>query len=1065
MHDPVASDVSFPQLEEQILAWWTANGIPRRALEHRQRGAEFVFYEGPPSANAPPGFHHMMSRAFKDVYTRYQTMRGRYVPRKAGWDCHGLPVELAVERRLGLNRKQEIVEYGVERFNALCRQSVTEFVSEWERFSDRLGFWLDYDDAYRTMDNHYIESVWWSLAQLHRKGLLYQDHKSAPYCPRCETPLSDHELDQPEAYADVPDPSVFVLLPVTAGPQAVLGASLAVWTTTPWTLFSNMAVAANPSVTYVVASAGGRRVVVAEPLVESALGEDAVVEATITGAELAGVRYTPPFSYARDHLADTPGLDNAWQVLAHDFVTTEDGTGLVHIAPAFGAEDLAAGRSAGIPAFNPVDAGGRFDSKVPAYQSTYVKDADARIVQELDALGLLLRSEQIVHSYPHCWRCRTPLLYYAVTSWYVRTSQFRDRLLEVNSGVNWVPDNVRTGRYGRWLENNVDWSLSRFRFWGTPLPVWRCPDGHDTLVESAADLGGRAARDLSELDLHRPYVDEIEFDCPDCDQRARRVPDLIDVWYDSGAMPFAQYGYPHRNMELFRGRFPAEFIAEAVDQTRGWFYTLMAEGVLLFDRSPYDNVICHGHVVDAEGRKMSKSLGNVIDPWEAFATHGSDALRFWLLTGAAPGDTRRFSDETIQQIVRGPLLTLWNVYRLYVMYANVDGFHPQEWDEVSVSDRPLMDRWILSELHQLISEVTQGLDTYDCTAPGRAVAGFVDDLSNWYVRRSRRRFWRAAGTEDERADKAAAFQTLWTCLSELSKVIAPFTPFLAESLYRNLVPKVDDDEPPSVHLADFPEADARLIDAGLAHAMTAARTLVSLGRSARTDAKAKVRQPLAEAVLLVPASERDGLADLEDTIAEELNVKSIRYAEEAGELVKVTLRPNYRTAGPAFGPRVGELAGALTDAKVVASEVAESLEAGQEFDVNLDDGTIMRVKPEHVDIRREPAEGTAFAYQAPYGVSLDLQVTPALRSEGLARELVHHLQNVRREADLEVTQRVELELWAPQDIAEAASQHMAWVKGELLADDSAIHAGMEAPAGTPAVEVDGRTVHARVHPV
>ncbi|HVL81390.1 MAG TPA: isoleucine--tRNA ligase [Actinomycetota bacterium] len=1052
MHRPVPKDVSFPSVEEEVLAFWRAEDVPGRTLRHREGANEFVFYEGPPTANAPPGTHHMMARFFKDIYTRFATMRGLYVPRKAGWDCHGLPVEIQVERKLGFTRKQQVIDHGIERFNQLCRESVQEYVAEWERFSQRLGFWLDYENAYRTMDNHYIESVWWSLTQLHKRGLLYEDDKVVPYCPRCETPLSDHELGQPDVYRHVSDPSLYAAFAVTGdGPLA--GAELAIWTTTPWTLLSHLAVAVHPEIAYALVEHDGRRLVVAADLVGEALGEGATVLDTFPGSTLLGTRYEPPFPFAGEAMPEL--ADTAWRVLdGSAFVTTDEGTGLVHMTAAFGAEDLETCRRAGIPTFNPVDRSGRFTGLIPPYAGRFVKEADPDIISDLRERGRLLRAGDHVHPYPHCWRCDSPLLYYALTSWYVRTTQMRERLLEVNSKVNWVPEHIRDGRYGRWLENNVDWSLSRYRFWGTPLPIWRCPQGHATPVESAADLGRRSGQDLSGLDLHRPFVDEVVFDCPDCGEQARRIPDVIDVWYDSGAMPYAQHGYPHHDLETFRRRFPADFIAEAVDQTRGWFYTLMAEGVLLFDDTAFRNVVCHGHLVDGEGRKMSKSLGNVIDPWELLERYGSDVCRFYFMTAGPPGESRRISHEMLDQVARRPFLTLWNVYRLFVTYANIDGFDPKEWPLVEPQLRPDLDRWILSELHQTIEEVSEGLESFDALRAGRRIVEFVDDLSNWYVRRSRRRFWREARTDAEGADKNAAYWTLWTCLSELARVLAPFAPFIAEAMYRNLVVGVNPQAPDSVHLTDFPRAESRLIDPALAETMAVARTLVSLGHSARSDAQVKVRQPLSEAVLLVPAEYRADAERAADLIAEELNVRRISFAEDVGTLVHVSLRPNYRVAGPELGPRVGMLAKALVDPQVhnVAAEVADTLEAGQAVDIDLDDGTVVRVTIDHVDIRREPAEGTAFAYQAPYGVSLNLELDDELRAEGIARELVHQLQNLRKAQGREVTDRVSLALAGPDEVMRAVRAHEAYVAEEVLATELTLDASLADGADTIAVE-------------
>jgi isoleucyl-tRNA synthetase len=1070
MHKPVDRQPSFPALEERILDWWTTHEIQRKALTFRDGSAEWVFYEGPPYVNAPPGVHSVMPRVIKDTYNRFQTMKGHFVPRKGGWDCHGLPAEVNVEKQLGFKHKREIVEFGIEKFNNLCRTSVSEYIAGYVKFSGRIAFWLDYEDAYETYSNEYIESVWWSLAELHTKGLLFEALRSVPYCPRCETPLSDHELGQEGVYQDVVDPGVTVALPLVDPPAGLEDAALAIWTTTPWTLPGNLAAAVNPDVTYALVVNDGRRLILAEALAAAALGLDETPATirTLNGSELVGVRYRPPFDFARQALATQPGVENAWHVLAADFVKVDEGTGVVHLAGAFGADDLEAVRSAGIPIYNPVDPSGNLNASTGDFAGTFVKDADPRIVERLREQGVLVRSEPYSHSYPHCWRCKEPLLGggYTLQSWYVRTTELKDRLLEANEQVNWVPDHIKHGRYGDWLRNNVDWSLSRFRFWGTPLPIWRCEDSHDVAVSSVAQLSDLAGRDLTGLDLHRPYVDDIVFPCPDCKKESKRVPDVIDVWYDSGAMPFAQYGYPHRNQQLFEQRFPADFICEALDQTRGWFYSLMAESVLLFGENAYRNVICHGLLLDDEGKKFSKSRA-IADPWAVFSTFGSDALRFFFLSAGDVGANRRLSEDALQQIVRGPFLTLWNVYRLYVLYANIDDFDPNDWEMIAPLLRPAMDRWILSELHQLIFEVDESLEAFDALRASRRIVEFIDDLSNWYVRRSRRRFWRAAADDEAMADKSAAYWTLWTCLVEVSQLLAPFAPFLSEELYRNLVVELNERAAESVHLTDFPQGDPQVVDPRLAAGMAAVRELASLGHSARAEAGVKVRQPLGRAVLLVPEDLQDAVEELAEVLADELNVKELEFAEDASDLVRVTLRPNYRTAGPDFGPRVRALAQYLgtLDAQT-CSDVAATLEDGLDVDVELpggDDGSpseTVRLSPDHVEVRREPAEGTAFAYEPPFGISVDLDITPELRREGLVREFVHQVQTVRRDAGFEVTDRIEIALAATDDALAALREHEDYVAEELLA--TVVDLGGQVGEDARRISVDGTEISVAV---
>jgi isoleucyl-tRNA synthetase len=1037
MHRPVDPRPDFPALEQGILNWWNEHGIQRRALTAREGAEPWIFYEGPPYANAPPGVHNVLPRVIKDLYTRYQTMKGRFVPRKGGWDCHGLPAEVEVEKKLGIKHKREIVDYGIERFNHLCRAAVSGYITNYVRFSDRIGFWLDYENAYETMSNEYIESVWWSLAEFHKKGLLFESERVAAYCPRCETPLSDHELGQEDVYREVSDPGITVAFPVVDGRGALEGAEFAAWTTTPWTLIAHLALAVNPEITYVLVAHEGRRLIVARDRLKEALGreDEPTPIATFPGRDLIGTSYRPPFEYARRFFdrAHPEATLRAWRVIPGDFVNVEEGTGIVHTAGAFGADDLNAVRAAGIPVYNPVDQSGNFDASVPEFEGVFVKAADDRITEMLRSAGVLIRADRISHRVAHCWRCDTQLLNYALIAWYIRTTAFKDDMLAENANVNWIPEHIRDGRYGDWLRNNVDWSLSRFRFWGTPLPIWRCPNKHDRAIGSVAELSELAGRDLSGLELHRPYVDDVTFVCPDCGDTAKRVPDVIDVWYDSGAMPFAQWGYPHKGTAEFEAHFPAQFIAEGLDQTRGWFYSLMAESVGLFGRNAYEAVICHGLILDEDGKKMSKHKA-IADPWTVFDTFGSDALRFFFLSAGDPSANRRLTEDALRQVVRGPFLTLWNVYRLYVLYANIDGFDPNSWPPAAPRLRPPLDRWLLSELHSLIFEVDEALSNYDSLTATRRIAEFIDDLSNWYVRRSRERFWKSAQGAEAEADKSAAYWTLWTTLVELSGLLAPFAPFLAEELYRNLVIEVNPNATASVHLTDFPSGDPEIVDPRLAAGMASARELASLGHSARRSAGVKVRQALRQAVLLVPWDLRDAVEEVADLLADELNVKELAFAEEASELVRTTLRPNFAAAGPAFGPRVRALQNALQRLGAdEAGEIASRLEHGMEIELAVEDGEPLVVGPEHVDIRREPAENTAFAYEPPFGVSLDLEITDELRREGIAREFVHQVQNARRDSGLDVTDRISLAVAGPPPTIEALQEHEDYICDEVLA--------------------------------
>ena len=752
-----------------MLERWREREVFAESIRRRQGAPQWGFYEGPPTANGDPGTHHVLSRVFKDIFPRFRTMTGHYVERKGGWDCHGLAVELAVEAELGMTSKEDIERYGIAEFNARCRDKVLSHVAEWNRLTERIAFWIDLDDAYRTLDPAYIESVWWALKTIDEKGLLYEKLKVVPYCPRCGTALSSHELGQPDVYQDVVDPSVYVRLPVTeAHGAASHGDELVVWTTTPWTLVSNAAVAVDPDLTYVRArTPHGPVQIVAQSLVQKVLGEDAEILETFSGSELVGTRYAPPFDYIPSDAYGPKGHT----VLPADFVTAEDGTGLVHTAIAFGDDDFRLGEQQGMTVVNPVRPNGTYDERIGHYAGRYVKDADPDLIEDLRGRDRLLRAESYEHSYPHCWRCGTPLLYYAKPSWYIATSQIKDRLLSCNETVNWHPEHVKHGRFGNWLEGNVDWALSRERYWGTPLPVWRCDKGCMRVIGSLTEL-----RELSGVELedpHRPFVDEVTFPCENCGGEMRRVPEVIDVWFDSGSMPFAQFHAPHENIEHFERRFPADFVCEALDQTRGWFYSLLAISTLLYDRSSYRNVVCLGLILDDQGRKMSKSRGNAVEPWDVIDRYGADALRWYLLTSKQPWDGYRFSLDTIGEGVRQFLLQLWNTYSFYVLYANANDVARDTPGEAQ-SD---LDRWVLSRCHATTEIVREHLDRYDATVAGRAIQSFVDELSNWYVRRTRREFWDGS---------PAAFQTLWTCLLTVAKLLAPFCPFIADEIYDNL---------------------------------------------------------------------------------------------------------------------------------------------------------------------------------------------------------------------------------------------------------------------------------------
>jgi isoleucyl-tRNA synthetase len=1040
---------SFPALEERVLERWREHDVFARSLAAREGAETWSFYEGPPTANGRPHGGHVLSRVFKDIYPRYRAMRGYRVPRKAGWDCHGLPVELEVERRLGISSKAEIEEYGIAEFNQRCRESVFEYVSDWKRLTERIGFWIDLDDPYVTLDNDYIESVWWALRQIWDSDRLYRGHRVVPYCPRCGTALSSHEVAQ--GYQDVEDPSVYVRLPVTeAAPSDEIpespvqtGDSLLVWTTTPWTLISNAAVAAGSEIEYVrVRPADSDEVLVmAAARVEQVLGEGADVLAHLPGEALAGTRYEPPFDYVSDF------GPKGHTVLLGDFVTTEDGTGLVHTAIAFGEDDFRLGEQYGLTLQNPVREDGTFDERVPEFEGRFVKDADPEIVEALRESGRLLRAETYEHAYPHCWRCETPLIYYAKSSWYVRTTDVRERMLAENEGITWQPPHIRDGRFGKWLANNQDWALSRERYWGTPLPIWRCSAG-----DCDASFCAGAVSDLRERggevpdDLHRPYIDEVRLRCERCGGEMERVPDTIDAWFDSGAMPFAQFHYPFENRELFEERFPAAFISEAIDQTRGWFYSLLAVSTLLFDRTSYEACVCLGLILDPEGQKMSKSRGNVVDPWQVIESHGADAFRWYYFTAQQPWAGYRFSIETLGETVSSFFTTLWNTYSFWVMYANAEGLGPGDATKPpGPGEGTELDRWLLSELQHMSADVIADLDGFDCTRGGRRIAAFVDRLSNWYVRLSRRRFW-----EGDRA----AFGTLGHCLVELAKLLAPYVPFLADEIYANLTGGADPGFDGSVHLAGFPEPDERRRDTELEQRVGSALRVVELGRAARAQAKVKVRQPLRKAVVVAAGSERDAIEAMADLVRSELNVKELEFVESDADLVSYEVKPNYRTLGPRFGKEMPAAAAAV--ASLDPAKVAAAIDEGRPFGISLG-GHDHELGAEDVTLAMAPLEGYEVEAEAGRAVALALGLDDELRREGLAREVVHAIQNARREAGLEITDRIALALGGDEELLDAARAHEEYVTGETLAT-SVLYDAADGAAST----VEGRELRVAV---
>ena len=1026
MFKAVNAKQDIQKLERDQLEFWRANKIFERSMEERKGGPTFVTYEGPPTVNGTPGVHHVLARAFKDLFPRYKTMQGYYVLRKGGWDTHGLPVELAIEKELGFTHKRQIEEYGIAAFNEKCRASVLRNIGAWERFTERMAYWTDLDNAYVTFTNDYIESVWWVLKQIWDKGLLYKGLKVVPYCSRCGTPLSSHEVAL--GYDDVEDPSVYVRFPLKDKP----GVYFLVWTTTPWTLPANVALAVGENVDYVQVEGpspdgeGTENLILAAERMEKALRhpEQYRVVKRFKGRELLKQHYSPLYTYL-------PVENDYAYVVAGDFVSTDDGSGIVHIAPAYGVDDMAVSKEYGLPVLQTVAPDGTFIDAVTEFRGMWVKDADPEITHDLKKRGLLYKSEKYEHTYPFCWRCGTPLLYFARDSWFIATTRYREKMQQNNDQINWVPEHVREGRFGNWLTELKDWALGRERYWGTTLPVWIDDrTGEAICVGSVAELSQLAGRDLSGLDLHRPYVDEITFPNPKgTGGTMRRVPEVIDVWFDSGAMPVAQWGYPAHNVQMFEEQFPADYICEAVDQTRGWFYTLHSISTMVFDQPSFKNVICLGLILDANGQKMSKSKGNIIDPWDVMNTHGSDAMRWYLYTSGPPGEPRRFSLDLVGETVSKFWLTLWNTYSFFVTYANLDGWTPGS-AQPPVEQRDPLDRWLLAELHKLVRDVTKAFDSFDVPGATRPVQAFVEQLSNWYVRLSRRRFWKA----ENDTDKLGAYATLYEALVTVSKLIAPTMPFLSEAIYRNLVVGVEKDAPISVHLARFPQANPALIDAQTIEDMELAQTLVSLGRAARETVKMGVRQPLAKAMFATRSQKEAGaVARLSGLIAGELNVKQVEVLGDAGDVVSYKLGPMPNILGKKFGkdfPRVQKAMREGDPADV--RRYAEALLRGETVVVELGEDKF-EVLPEEVEVRRQAAEGYAIAEADGYLVALDTRLTEALELEGLAREVVRRVQSMRKDADFNIADNIMVRYLASEKIGKAITSFAEYIQGETLA--------------------------------
>lgn len=1039
--------MSYPELpkglleiEEETLRRWKDEDLFRQTLEANADGARFVFYEGPPTANGRPGLHHILSRTIKDLVCRHRAMLGHSVTRIAGWDTHGLPVEIEAEKKLGISGKPEIEALGIAEFNQACKDSVFTYKEEWEELSERIGYWLEYWRPYVTFHTTYVESVWSILKTFADKGLLYRGHKSVPYCPRCGTALSSHEVAQ--GYRDVEDPSLTFVAQVIdeRGEADAEGRAFLAWTTTPWTVPANAGLAVHPGLTYAEVARDGRRYIVAQSRVEALFGEDAEVVATHQGADLVGWRYRRPLDLV-EAPAD-PG--NGWTVVAEDFVSADDGTGIVHMAPAFGADDYAAGKRHDLPMLNPIDGAGRFLPEVGLVAGQFVKDADPVLVEALRERGCLFDIGRVLHSYPHCWRCDSPLLYVAIDSWFAATSSMKDELLANNDQIAWHPPEVGEKRFAEWLRGNIDWALSRDRYWGTPLPVWVCDTDREHMhwigsLEQLAEAAGPLAEDF---DPHRPFIDEVTWSCRECEGTMRRTPEVIDVWFDSGAMPYAQWHYPFENQDEFEAHFPADFICEGLDQTRGWFYSLLAISTMLGRGPSFRNVLVNDLVLDAEGSKMSKSKGNVVNPWDAIADHGADAVRWYFITSSNPWLPKRYDPAGVSEAARKFFDTLFNTYRFFALYASVEGWSPSDADPPR-AERPLLDRWLLRRLESVTEEVSSELDAYQLTRAYRALGDFVvEDLSNWYVRRTRSRFW---NSQDE-ADQRAAFRTLHDALRTVVVLAAPCVPFAADWLHRALTGR-------SVHLERFPE---RSVDAGegasIIEDMEAVRMLVSLGRAAREDVQIRVRQPLRELRAVLPGG-RTLPADMLEVVRDELNVKSVGFLTSVDGIATLTARPNYRALGGRFGKQTNDAANAI---RALSQEALSAVRAGDAMTIVVA-GTEYPLEPGDLEIVQEAAGDLVVKGEGAYTVALDPTLDDALRSEGVARELVNRIQRLRKDAGLEITDRIELAIGGPAGVLGAAETHRDFIGGETLASAvSMVDGGHEGvyPHGLD-VDIDG----------
>ena len=1017
MYQKVPTDLKFVEREKEVEKFWEENHIFEKSIKNREGGQPYVFYDGPPTANGKPHIGHVETRVIKDMIPRYRAMKGYMVPRKAGWDTHGLPVELEVEKKLGLDGKDQIEKYGLEPFIKECKESVWKYKGMWEDFSNTVGFWADMENPYVTYHNDFIESEWWALKQIWEKGLLYKGFKVVPYCPRCGTPLSSHEVAQ--GYKDVKERSAIVRFKVKDEDAYILA-----WTTTPWTLPSNLALCVHPNEEYVKVKAGdGKVYYIAHALMETVLGEGCEVLETYKGKDLEYKEYEPLYE------CSVPFCEKqhkkAYYVVCDTYVTLTDGTGIVHIAPAFGEDDANVGRKYNLPFVQLVDSKGDMAPETP-FAGKFVKDADPLVLKDLEERGLLFAAPAFEHSYPHCWRCGTPLLYYARESWFIKMTAVKEDMIRNNNTINWIPESIGKGRFGDWLNNLQDWGVSRNRYWGTPLNVWECEGcGHMETIGSRQELADRSGDpEAAKVELHRPYIDEVTFTCPDCGKTMHRVPEVIDCWFDSGAMPFAQHHYPFENKELFEQQFPAQFISEAVDQTRGWFYSLLAESTLLFNKAPYENVIVLGHVQDENGQKMSKSKGNAVDPFDALERHGADAIRWYFYSNSAPWLPNRFHDGAVTEGQRKFMGTLWNTYAFFVLYADIDSFDPTQYT-LDYEKLSVMDKWLLSRLYSTVKAVDDNLNNYKIPETAKVLQSFVDDMSNWYVRRSRSRFW-AKGMEQ---DKINAYMTLYTALVTVAKAAAPMIPFMTEDIYQNLVRTVDKNAPESIHLCDFPEVKEEMIDAQLEKDMAEVLDIVVLGRAARNASGIKNRQPIGQ---MFVKADSDLNIFYKQIIEEELNVKNVEFREDVSEFAGYTFKPQLRLLGPKYGKQLGQISKAL--AEIDGSAAKKQLDAEGILTIAVNDGKI-DLTPEELLITTTQKEG--FVSQEDRGVTvvLDTNLTPELIEEGFVREIISKIQTMRKEAGFEVTDHIVVCESGNDTIRAIMADNADLVKRDVLAEE------------------------------